>query len=126
MTTQPENQEILIEGITEDGKVFRPSDWVDRLCDTLASFGNDRRTGRMGYRGPDRRKRDAVLLRPTIVDNCRCLVLNLKLREVNPLAYAFVMEFVRDNHLRSRACEPNECDPLMDVPPLGDIACGDK
>ncbi|MEN9945791.1 MAG: hypothetical protein RLZZ293_177, partial [Pseudomonadota bacterium] len=30
--------EIIIEGITETGLKFRPSDWVDRLCGMLAEF----------------------------------------------------------------------------------------
>ena len=30
--------ELIIEGLTLDGKKFRPSDWVDRLCGMLAVF----------------------------------------------------------------------------------------
>jgi hypothetical protein len=128
MTLPPDTQEILIEGITEDGKVFRPSDWVDRLCDTLSSYGNDRRIGRKGYRGPDRRKHDALLLRPKIIDNRRCLVLNLKLRDANPLAYTFVMEFVQNNRLCWHACGPYECDPDPQAftPSPSNIAVGDR
>ena len=31
--------EIIIESITRAGKQFRPSDWVDRMCSSYATFG---------------------------------------------------------------------------------------
>ena len=35
--------EIVIESMTRAGKQFRPSDWVDRMCSTYATFGEDRK-----------------------------------------------------------------------------------
>ena len=47
MTKTPEPTqvigEIIIEGNTRAGKPFRPSDWVDRMCSTYATFGDDRK-----------------------------------------------------------------------------------
>lgn len=37
------SQEIIIQGLTLAGKPFRPSDWVDRMCSTYASFGEDKK-----------------------------------------------------------------------------------
>ena len=34
----PENKTIIIEGITAQGKAFRPSDWAERVSGSLASF----------------------------------------------------------------------------------------
>ena len=35
--------EFLIEGVTTEGKTFRPSDWAERLCGVMAAFGHDQR-----------------------------------------------------------------------------------
>lgn len=37
-----ENKTIIIEGITDQGKTFRPSDWAERMSGSLASFKNSR------------------------------------------------------------------------------------
>ena len=35
--------EFVIQGMTLDGKLFRPSDWAERLCGVMSAFGGDRR-----------------------------------------------------------------------------------
>ena len=35
--------EFVIQGLTLDGKPFRPSDWAERLCGVMAAFGGDHR-----------------------------------------------------------------------------------
>jgi hypothetical protein len=35
--------EFVIQGITLDGKAFRPSDRAERLCGVMAAFGGDHR-----------------------------------------------------------------------------------
>lgn len=95
--------QIVIEGITEEGMAFRPSDWIDRLLDSLAHFGRDRRTGdRRLYRGPERRRHDLAFLQAQICNGRKCLVVDLRLRDANPQAFEFLMEFVRSNRLRCR------------------------
>lgn len=95
--------QIVIEGMTEEGVVFRPSDWIERLLDSLTHYGQDRRTGRhRAYRGPERRRHDHGFLQARICDGQKCLVIDLRLREVNPPAFEFLMEFVRNNRLRCR------------------------
>ena len=37
----PNPDEIVIYGATADGKPFRPSDWAERLCGLLSSFGKE-------------------------------------------------------------------------------------
>ena len=40
-TPPPKSQKeklILIEGVTENGEPFRPSDWAERMCGCLASL----------------------------------------------------------------------------------------
>lgn len=79
--------EIIIEGLTRAGKPFRPSDWVDRMCSTYASFG------------PDRKLRYSPYLKPRLLNGVRCLAVNLKLKEINPEGFAQLMHFAEENQL---------------------------
>ena len=33
----PQRQEVFIQGITQDGRTFRPSDWAERLAGVMSS-----------------------------------------------------------------------------------------
>jgi hypothetical protein len=77
----------LIEGITEDGRRFRPSDWVDRLSSALGSFG------------PDQRLRYG-LVRPYFHNGQKCLLVNKCLENDNPGGFEYVCGFARANGLR--------------------------
>ena len=83
----PELQEVIIEGNTRAGKPFRPSDWVDRMCSTYATFGDDRKLKYSPY------------LKPRVVNGVRCLAVDLKLKVVNPDGYAQLMHFADENQL---------------------------
>jgi len=101
-----ESPHLVIEGLTRDGKVFRPSDWAERLIETASTYGADRRVQRTHHPGPERRRRQIDFLQVQIIGGRKYLVVDLRLREANPAAYAFVMEFVENNRLRW--CEPQE------------------
>lgn len=80
---------ILIEGVTETGEKFRPSDWAERMCGCLASFTNRR----MVY---------SPQLRPMInqESHTKCLVLDPKLKETNPDIFDCIMKFAGENQLK--------------------------
>jgi hypothetical protein len=82
-----ENQEIIIQGITLAGKPFRPSDWVDRMCSTYASFGVDKKLRYSPY------------LKPKLVNNVRSLSVDMKLKDVNPAGFEQLMQFAKENQL---------------------------
>lgn len=86
---------IIIEGITEDGRTFRPSDWMERISGTLSTFGTDRRMRYSRY------------VQPQMFEGAKCLVVDPELRERNPAAFNFLMEFARGNRLRIRDPRPN-------------------
>lgn len=111
MHTQLDDEKIIVESVTLEGRKFRPSDWIDRLCDSLTTYGEGRRVARASYRGHERRARHIPFLWAQMIDGAKCLVVNLKLREANPPAYNFIMDFVKDNQLRSRQCRLLECVP---------------
>jgi len=87
LISTPTNNEIIIEGNTRAGKPFRPSDWVDRMCSTYATFGEDRKLRYSPY------------LKPRVVNGVRCLAVDLKLKVVNPEGYAQLMHFADENQL---------------------------
>ena len=78
---------IIIEGQTQDGKPFRPSDWSERLCDLLASFGRDQRI------------RYSPLLLPMIRDGLRCVIVDDSLRSAHPSLYQQIIDFAQSNRL---------------------------
>lgn len=81
-------QNLIITGMMENGKKFRPSDWIERLCSTLASFQVDHRL------------RYAQGVQPCVIDGEPCLVVARWLEATDRIAYDFVMEFARSNQLR--------------------------
>jgi len=81
-------QDWIITGIMENGKRFRPSDWCERLSASLASYMVDHRL------------RYAAGVQPCLIDGERCLLVARWLESRDPMAYAFVMGFARDNQLR--------------------------
>ena len=91
----PIHGEIIIESTTRAGKPFRPSDWVDRMCSTYATFGDDRKLKYSPY------------LKPKVLNGGRCLAVDLKLKTVNPEGYAQLMHFADENQLNILDAEGN-------------------
>lgn len=100
MSAAHEPTRLLIEGITEEGRTFRPSDWIERLIDTAGAFGPERRLNRMAYSGPERRQQQVTFLQAQMVAGRKCLVVDVRLRQANPAAFDFVLQFVHSNRLR--------------------------
>lgn len=98
MTSDP--QKIVVEGITQDGQVFRPSDWIERLIGTLSTYGEDRRANPRPHVGVDRRRRQENFLQAQMINGSKCLVVDTRLREANPSAYRFLQDFIENNRLR--------------------------
>jgi hypothetical protein len=86
-------QEFIIQGLTSDGKQFRPSDWADRLCGVMACFGpgGSGRPGRMQF---------SPYVRPTQIDGVKSVAVKSALREIDPMAYHFIVNFAKDNDLQ--------------------------
>lgn len=83
-----ENKTIVIEGVTSQGKTFRPSDWAERMSGSLASFKNSR----IHY---------SPLLRPGVNSNgYQCVLLSPKLKETSPVVYQAILDFAKANNLR--------------------------
>ena len=90
-------REIVIIGITESGSPFRPSDWADRLCGVVSLFEEEQRMSYSPY------------VRAALADGVRCVAVDVRLVQLNPAAFEFLLGFARDNELRVR--HPKEEDP---------------
>lgn len=85
---------LVIRSVTEEGCRFRPSDWIERISTTMASFGKDHR---LHY---------SNAVRPSMVEGEKCLVVENSLKETNPAAFDYIMQFVRANRLQiNQVCE---------------------
>jgi hypothetical protein len=87
-------RQIFIRGITRDGRPFRPSDWAERLAGAMSCFRPGGGTGGIasfiGY---------SPYCVPRLVDNVKCVIVDERLRGLEPMAWDFVMNFARDNDL---------------------------
>ncbi|GGY13522.1 DUF3579 domain-containing protein [Paludibacterium paludis] len=84
--------EIVIQGLTSEGRTFRPSDWAERLSGILSSFGCDQK---LAYH---------EFVRPMLLDGVRCVAVDKKLEKINPAVYQFLLDFAHDNDLRVVDC----------------------
>lgn len=100
-TPDPLAREFVIEGVTRAGKPFRPSDWAERLAGALSSF---RPKGL--YIGAHLTYSPYCV--PRVVGGVKCVIVNEALREVEPMAWDFAMNFARDNDLRLHERVPGE------------------
>lgn len=83
-----EQESIIIQGVTEDGKKLRPGDWIDRVCSSLTAFGE---------------QRCAMIsksIQPCIIEGEKCLVVARNMELKDPDAYKFVMGFASSNKLK--------------------------
>jgi hypothetical protein len=94
MTSQPPRQ-FYIQGITLEGRSFRPSDWAERLAGAMSSFRPGGSAGGIGaFIGY------SPYCVPRVIDGVKCVIVNEALKGIEPMAWDFVMNFARDNGLK--------------------------
>jgi hypothetical protein len=91
--------EYFIQGITKDGSKFRPSDWAERLAGAMSCYCP-------GAQGPNAYLQYSRYVRPVLLGDLKCVILDSRLRDTEPMAFDFVMNFAKDNDLVvTEACE---------------------
>lgn len=106
MTVAHPPREVFIQGVTLDGKTFRPSDWAERLAGAMSCFRPGGVRGGIGaYIGY------SPLCVPHVVDGIKCVIVGEALRDIEPMAWDFVMSFARDNGLRLVEIQPAPLEP---------------
>ncbi len=90
---QPESN-FIIQGVTSNGKAFRPSDWAERLCGIMSQFHPDK------IQGGDSHLQYSPYVLPSMLNGIRAVNVDARLRELEPLAFHFLLNFAKDNDLR--------------------------
>ncbi len=88
-------QEVCILGLTRTGKAFRPSDWAERLAGVMSAF-------RPGGPQPGSHLAYSPWCVPSSLDNVKCVIVQRALRDFEPMAWDFCINFARDNDLQVR------------------------
>jgi hypothetical protein len=78
---------IIIQGVTPQGKQFRPSDWAQRMSGVMATF-------------KDRRIFYSPLLQPSVTnEGLTCILVDPKLKESSPEVFQDILDFAKNNDL---------------------------
>ena len=94
-------RQYYIQGVTLEGRTFRPSDWAERLAGAMSSFRPGGSAGGIGaYIGY------SPYCVPRVIDSIKCVIVNEALKDIEPMAWDFVMNFARDNGLKVLEAPP--------------------
>jgi hypothetical protein len=96
----PTAKQVFIQGVTLSGRTFRPSDWAERLAGVMSQFrpggGAPRPGAHLAY---------SPWCVPTVMNGVKVVIVHTDLRDAEPMAWDFVMNFAKDNELQvSEGC----------------------
>ena len=102
-----ENCVLIIFGVTSTGEKFRPSDWIERFCGVMAPYDTTFQSSgervniqkSMGY---------SNLVFPTTHKGERVVMALEQLNDVEPLAWEFVLNFIKENDLKTEKISYSE------------------
>ena len=79
---------VIIQGITKEGGKFRPSDWAERLCGSVATYGPGRR----------------IIFHPNVklasLKGVKCVVIDASLENDDEMLFDFLTDFADENSLQ--------------------------
>ncbi|MBS0323230.1 MAG: DUF3579 domain-containing protein [Proteobacteria bacterium] len=81
------HESFVIVGRTMAGGHFRPSDWAERLCSIMSTFGAEHRMAYSPY------------VQPGDLMGVKCVFVNFRLHDLEPMAFHFLESFAKDNDL---------------------------
>lgn len=84
---------FLIRGVTRGGRPFRPSDWADRLCGVMSRF-------QPRSVGPGAHLQYSPWVQPVLQGEVKCVRVDRRLAELEPMAFRFMLSFAQDNDLQ--------------------------
>ncbi len=93
-------RQFYIHGVTLEGRSFRPSDWAERLAGAMSSFrpgGGAGMGSHIGY---------SPYCIPQVVAGVKSVRVSEALKDIEPMAWDFVMNFARDNQLKVSEVDP--------------------
>jgi hypothetical protein len=80
--------DVVIWGVTAAGRIFRPSDWHDRIAGLTSAFGDDHK---LVY---------SPLVLPVLVGDVRAVIVGHELEVIEVRLFRFLLAFARDNELQ--------------------------
>ncbi len=95
----PTSKELFILGITRQGKMFRPSDWAERLAGVMSTF-------HPGGAAPGSHLRYSPWCIPTTIGQAKCVIVHRDLRDYDVMAWDFCVTFAKDNDLQVSDVRP--------------------
>jgi hypothetical protein len=79
---------VILHGLTQEGRKFRPSDWAERLCGAVASYDKNRR----------------ITFHPCValasIDGIKCVVIDASLEQDDEMLFGFLIDFATENNLQ--------------------------
>jgi hypothetical protein len=90
----PTSKQVFIQGITSDGRPFRPSDWAERLAGVMSPFCPGGAKAGIGAHIAY-----SPWCVPTVMNGVKVVIVHTDMREEEPMAWDFVMAFAKDNGL---------------------------
>jgi len=79
---------VILHGLTQEGRKFRPSDWAERLCGAVASYDKNRR----------------ITFHPCValasIDGIKCVVIDASLEQDDEMLFSFLIDFATENNLQ--------------------------
>ena len=79
---------FVIKGLTGEGRLFRPSDWAQRLTTAVSTSG------------PDRRVRFHPRVTMATLQGVNCVVIDAALEQEDQMLFEFLINFGRNNQLQ--------------------------
>lgn len=103
-------QKVLILGLTQSGRVFRPSDWAERLAGVMSSFrpNGAHRSNHFSY---------SPWCVPSTHHGVKCVIVSEALRHHNVMAWDFCINFAKDNELQTLQLEPGVLEKIASLHP---------
>lgn len=89
----PSSRQLFIQGVTSSGRTFRPSDWAERLAGVMSQF-------RPGGATPGSHLSYSPWCVPTSLGSVKCVIIHLDMKDADPMAWDFCINFARDNDLQ--------------------------
>ena len=86
---EQQHTQLIIRGVTADGARFRPADWAERLCASVASFGTDGRIRRSPF------------VKIQLDGTEKRLIVDSRLGDHNVQGMAFLRGFANENNMQT-------------------------
>lgn len=101
MQPNSDSTTLIITGVQDNNRKFRPSDWAERLSSLWAEFGRDQKL------------RYSSRVYPCMIGDDVCLIVSKSLSQYDPAGYEFILNFARENRLNIQEERREKSSPVV-------------